>query len=227
MGREIEKAALARGHEIVARIDTAGDWIALDKSIRLADVVVEFSTPATVVENIRRCFDMNLPVVVGTTGWNESRDKVRQWCREENQAIFAASNFSIGVNILFSLTRQLAEAMDRFEGYDISLEEIHHVHKLDSPSGTAISLAEIILERVARKKHLVNHPPENQEELGIISKREDEIPGIHTICCESDADRLIIRHEAKGRKGFSAGAIMAAEWLPGRQGYFEMKDLFQ
>jgi 4-hydroxy-tetrahydrodipicolinate reductase len=225
MGKEIEKAAISRGHEILAKLDTPADWQAHESILNKADAVIEFSTPGSVVENIRRSFDIHLPVVVGTTGWLESEGQVKKWCIDEGQAIFAASNFSIGMNIMYSLTRQLSEIIDGFEDYEISLEEIHHIHKLDAPSGTAIKLAEIILEKVRRKKLWVNHRQTIPEELEILSVRENEIPGIHTISCESDSDRLTIKHEARGRKGFANGALLAAEWLKGRKGFFEMKDL--
>lgn len=225
MGREIEKAAQERGHRVTAIVDTPADWKKYDDTIRQADMVIEFSTPASALENIRTCFDLHLPVVVGTTGWHEHASRVRKWCDEESQSFFTASNFSIGVNILHDLTRQLSGFIDRFEEYSITLEEIHHIHKLDSPSGTAISLAGLILDGVERKKKWVNRKANSTEELEIRSVRQDEITGIHTICCESDSDRLILRHEAKNRRGFAAGALLAAEWLAGRKGYFDMKDL--
>jgi 4-hydroxy-tetrahydrodipicolinate reductase len=225
MGKAIEIAAIARGHQVVARLDTPGDWKAQEDMIRQADMVIEFSTPGSALDNIRRCFDLHLPVVVGTTGWNENVELVKKWCMDENQAIFSASNYSIGVNILYSLTRQLSSMVNRFSDYEISLEEVHHIHKLDSPSGTAIRIAELILGGVERKSHWVNRKQEKQEELEIISVREDEIPGIHTIRCESDCDRLSLKHEAKGRQGFANGALLAAEWMKGKKGYFEMSDL--
>ena len=225
MGREIEKTALARGHQVLARLDIPGDWQAQHSMITRADVVIEFSTPDSVVPNIRRCFDLHLPVVVGTSGWNASAGLVKKWCSDEQQSIFVASNFSIGVNILYSLTRQLARIVNQFDDYEISLEEIHHIHKLDAPSGTAIKLAEIILEDVARKKQWVNSRQASSEELSIISVRENEVPGVHVITCESDADILTLKHEAKGRKGFAIGALLAAEWLKDKTGFYEMKDL--
>jgi len=227
MGREIEKAALSRGHEIIEKLDTPDDWMNRMRIICQADVIMEFSTPGSVLGNIRNCFDLRLPLVVGTTGWHDQADIVREWCRTEKQTIFVASNFSIGVNILYSLTGQLASMLNRFENYNIKLEEIHHVHKLDSPSGTAVNLAQIILNEVERKRLWVNRRQESPDELEIISLREDEIPGIHSITCESDADRLSLKHEAKGRQGFAIGAMLAAEWLIGKQGYFEMKDLLK
>jgi len=225
MGREIEKVALARHHEVLAKLDTPGDWAAQKDLIRQGDVVFDFSIPGSALDNIRNCFDLNLPMVVGTTGWHENAGQVKKWCRDENQAIFTASNFSIGVNIMYIMTEKLARIMNHLDDYNIYLEEIHHVHKLDAPSGTAIRLAEIILGNVERKKHWVNRPQAGPEELQILSVREDEIPGIHKISCESDTDKLTLKHIAKGRKGFAVGAVLAAEWMEGKKGFFEMKDL--
>ncbi|MCU0370098.1 MAG: 4-hydroxy-tetrahydrodipicolinate reductase [Bacteroidales bacterium] len=225
MGREIEKAALARGHEITARLDTPEDWQVDLNQLNSADVVIEFSTPASVLENIKKCFSLNLPVVVGTTGWHEHENMVKEWCIMENQSVFAASNFSIGMNILFSLTRQLSVMINRFDDYEVQLEEVHHIHKLDAPSGTAIKLAEIILAGLDRKQNWVNRLQASPGELQILSVRENEIPGIHKITCESDSEILSLVHEAKGRKGLAAGALLAAEWLAGKKGYFGMKDM--
>jgi 4-hydroxy-tetrahydrodipicolinate reductase len=227
MGKEIEKAALARGHQIVAKLETADDWSLQKKLIRQADMVIDFSMPGSALNNIRNCFDLRLPVVVGTTGWLEGEGVARKWCREEDQAIFVASNFSIGVNILYNLTEQLAKIMDRLDSYEIYLEEIHHIHKLDAPSGTAIKLAEIILSNVERKKKWVNRMQARPEELQILSVREGEIPGIHKISCESDSDKLTLKHIAKGRKGFAIGAMLAAEWMQGKKGFFGMEDLLR
>jgi 4-hydroxy-tetrahydrodipicolinate reductase len=227
MGREIETAALARGHEIAAKIDLPEDWDMQSALIKACDIVIDFSTPASVVSNIRHCFDFRRPLVVGTTGWNDSTGLVKKWCLDEKQALFTASNFSIGVNILYSLTGHLSKIINKIEDYDISLEEIHHIHKLDSPSGTAIRLAEIILEEIERKQQWVNHVTNLPEELQVTSVREGEIPGIHSVTCESATDKLILRHEAKGRKGFAIGALLAAEWLHGKTGFYGMKDMLQ
>jgi 4-hydroxy-tetrahydrodipicolinate reductase len=227
MGKEIEKAALARGHEVLAKLDTPDDWSAQKKLISKTDIVFDFSTPDSALTNIRRCFDLNLPLVIGTTGWHESAGLVKKWCSDEQQAIFFASNFSIGVNILYNLTGHLSKIMNQLDDYEIYLEEIHHIHKLDAPSGTAINLAEIILENIDRKNKWVNRPQASPEELQILSVREHEIPGIHEITCESDSDKLTIKHIAKGRKGFAIGALLAAEWMAGKKGFFGMKDLLQ
>ena len=225
MGKEIEEAALARGYQVLAKIDTPEDWQAQKRQIIQADVVIEFSTPDSAPGNIRRCFDLHLPVVVGTTGWYKSEGLVKEWCKNEQQSIFVASNFSIGVNILYSLTGHLTKFINQLDDYEIYLEEIHHIHKLDAPSGTAIKLAEIILDGLDRKKNWVNRHQVNPEELQILSVREDEIAGIHKISCESDSDKVTIKHIAKGRKGFANGALLAADWLIGKKGYFEMRDM--
>ena len=225
MGKEIEEAALTRGYQVMAKLDTTEDWQAQKKQIIQADVVLEFSTPDSVLGNIRKCFDQHLPVVVGTTGWYKSESLVKEWCNNEQQSIFVASNFSIGVNILYSLTGHLTKFINQLDDYEIYLEEIHHIHKLDAPSGTAIKLAEIILDGLDRKKNWVNRHQVNPEELQILSVREDEIAGIHKISCESDSDKITIKHIAKGRKGFANGALLAADWLIGKKGYFEMRDM--
>jgi len=227
MGKEIEKIALERHHQVIEKLETPDDWMNKTSQISQADVIIEFSTPGSVIGNIRNCFDLHLPVVVGTTGWNDHREQVKEWCLGEKQALFTASNFSIGVNILFGLVRQLSVALDHFDDYDISLEEIHHIHKLDSPSGTAISLAEIILRNMKRKERWVNRKQQSPADLEIISKREGEVAGIHRVVCESGADRLSLIHEAKSRRGFAVGAVLAAEWLPGRQGFFGMEDMLR
>jgi 4-hydroxy-tetrahydrodipicolinate reductase len=227
MGMEIERAALNRGHEVMAKLDVASDWQKNMSLVKRSDVAIDFSTPGSVVDNIRRCFDLHLPVVVGTTGWNEKIETVKKWCTDENQSLFFASNFSIGINVLNSLTGHLAEIIDQFENYEVAIEEIHHIHKLDAPSGTAIKLAEIILAGIYRKKQWVNHSQAHPEELQVLSVREGEIPGIHTITCESDFDKLVLRHEAKGRQGFAIGALLAAEWLKGKAGFFGMNDLLR
>jgi len=225
MGRAIGQAAVERQHEIVARLDAAEDWATLESLKDKPDMVMEFSTPMTAVENIRRAFDLSLPIVVGTTGWHEQEETVRKWCLDDKQAMFTASNFSIGVNILFELTKKLSGLLERFDDFDISIEEIHHIQKLDQPSGTAVKLAEIILKGLKRKEKWVNQVAKAPEELEIISKRVSDVFGIHTIRCASESDFLTLTHEARSRQGFVNGALLAAEWLKGKTGYFGMNDL--
>jgi 4-hydroxy-tetrahydrodipicolinate reductase len=225
MGNEVELIALARGHRITFKLDNEKDWEAFTIRHPECDVVIDFSLPGTAVSNIRNCFNLALPVVMGTTGWYAELDKVKKWCTDESAAIMVASNFSLGVNLLFELTRKLAIYLDGIEDYDISIEEIHHQHKIDSPSGTAIKLAEIVLDQLGRKKKWINQASAEPDVLPVISHREGEVTGTHIITCESQADILELKHTAKNRKGFALGAVMAAEWIIGKKGYFEMKDL--
>lgn len=225
MGKVVEQLALARGHEITARIDLPADWNALSTELAAGCTVIDFSIPSAAVANIRRCFDLHLPVVIGTTGWNEHLSGVKDWVKNENQTLFFASNFSIGVNIIFEVAKALAGLLDKFPGYEVSIDETHHIHKLDAPSGTAITLGEIILSELKSKQKWVKGEATGPDELGIISHRIDEVPGTHSIICESVADKIILTHEAKNRNGLATGAILAAEWLQGRKGFFTMRDM--
>ena len=225
MGHAVETAALTKGHQIIGRLDNEASWADLATPLPQGTVVIDFSTPDSAVSNIRRAFDLRLPIIVGTTGWYGQLPVVKKWCLDEGQSLLYGTNFSIGMNIFFELNRSLAGYLDRFEAYDISLEEIHHIHKLDSPSGTAIRLAEDILKNSRRKKSWKNSPASSPAELGIISRREGEEPGTHIVRCESDDDRIELTHQAKGRTGFASGAILAGEWLLHKKGFFEMKDL--
>ena len=212
MGKAVEALALERGHSVGVTIDDEDDWMGKIESLRECDVAVEFSTPATVVGNIMRCFDMGMPVVVGTTGWYDQLESVVHDCQQREQALFVASNFSIGMNIMFELNRRLAQLMDGREEYAASITETHHVHKLDAPSGTAISLANDMKEELGRT-------------VPITSIREGEVPGIHEVVYGSDIDTLTLRHSAKSRKGLALGAVLAAEFLEGKKGYYTMRDM--
>lgn len=225
MGQEIEKLAQRRGHEIVAIFDSLDDWDNDETSLAEADVAIDFSTPVSVLENIYHCFDASVPVVVGTTGWLDDLDKVRQDCATRGQTIFFAPNYSIGVNLFFELNRRLASLMSIWDNYAISIEETHHIHKQDAPSGTAIVLANDIIRITERKEKWVREKEEDPAELGIKSFRTENVPGTHIVRYESDDDSIEIIHTAKNRRGFAAGALMAAEWLAGKKGFFEMKDL--
>jgi 4-hydroxy-tetrahydrodipicolinate reductase len=225
MGQEIEKLAIKRGHEIVLILNHIEDWESEGHRLNEADVAIDFSTPDSIVDNIYHCFDAGLPIVTGTTGWHEENEKIQQDCAERNQTLFYSPNFSVGVNLFFELNRYLANLMSRWGEYEISIEETHHIHKQDAPSGTAIVLANDIIRNSERKEKWVNEPVENPEELSIKSYRTENVPGTHQVKYESDDDSISIIHSAKSRKGFALGAIMAAEWLPGKKGYFEMKDL--
>ena len=212
MGKAVEALALERGHSVGVTIDDEDDWMRKIESLRECDVAVEFSTPATVVGNIMRCFDMGMPVVVGTTGWYDQLESVVHDCQQRDQALFVASNFSIGMNIMFELNRRLAQLMEGREEYAASITETHHVHKLDAPSGTAISLANDMKEELGRT-------------VPITSIREGEVPGIHEVVYDSDIDTLTLRHSAKSRKGLALGAVLAAEFLEGKKGYYTMRDM--
>ncbi|MCL2414936.1 MAG: 4-hydroxy-tetrahydrodipicolinate reductase [Bacteroidales bacterium] len=211
MGKIIEKTASQNDHEIVAKIDHEDDWKVLESQVKQADVAIEFSTPQTAVKNIIRCFEFNIPIVVGTTGWDEQKNEILSYAEQHQKTLFYASNFSIGVNLFFELNKQLAQMMKNYTDYKVGMEEIHHLQKLDKPSGTAISLAK-------------NLPLEISE---IKSFREKDVFGIHTVSYESNDDIIEIKHEAKGREGFAKGAVFAAEWLIGKTGIFTMSDILK
>ncbi len=227
MGQEIEKLAVKKGHSIVLKLDSLEDWENEGARIAEADVAIDFSTPVSIIENIYHCFDANVPIVVGTTGWLDDLDKVRQDCHERNQSLFFSPNYSIGVNLFFDLNRYLAQLMAKWEDYTISIEETHHIHKQDAPSGTAIVLANDIIRHSERKEKWVKEAVENPEELGIKSYRTDNVPGTHVVRYESEEDCIEIIHTAKNRRGFALGAIMAAEWIDGKKGFFDMKNLLE
>jgi 4-hydroxy-tetrahydrodipicolinate reductase len=225
MGQEIERIAVLRKHEVNLIIDSIEDWEKEGSRLGQLDVAIEFSQPDTVLDNIYHCFDANIPVVVGTTGWYEDVEQVRKDCLDRGQSIFYSPNFSIGVNLFFELNRKLALLMSKWTDYEISIEETHHIHKQDAPSGTAIVLANDIIRITERKEKWVNEMPESPEELGIQSFRTENVPGTHKVKYESDVDSIEIIHTAKNRRGFAIGTLLAAEWLLGKKGIYEMKDL--
>ncbi len=225
MGMEIEKIALRRHHVITLTIDSPEQWIEKGKFLNQADVAIDFSTPKVVVENIYRCFDAGIPVVVGTTGWYEYLDVIKRDCLSGNKTFFYATNFSIGVNLFFDLNRHLAKLMSKYPEYEISIQETHHIHKQDAPSATAIVLANDIIHNMERKEKWVQDIPVSPGEIEIKSRRTDNVPGTHIIRYECGNDLIEISHTAKNRIGFAEGAIRAAEWIQGQKGYFEMKDL--
>lgn len=224
MGREIEKAALERGHTIVLKINTGNTQTITNADLQQADVGIEFSTPHTVVSNIYRCLEASLPVVVGTTGWYQQFEEIMEASALKNGTIFHATNFSLGVNLFFRLNSTLAKLMNQYPEYEVSMEEIHHVHKLDKPSGTAITLAEQIISQVDRKKQwsLNSKSPDT---IHIKDIREGEVPGTHIIKYSSGIDDIEIMHKAHSRKGFALGAVIAAEYIYGKKGIFTMNDL--
>lgn len=233
MGHEIEKLALEKGHEIVIKLDHMNmdsfDWDELTK----ADVAIEFTQPEAAVDNIIKCFNADVPVVCGTTGWLSRYEEVENICRKENRGFFYASNYSLGVNLFFELNRKLAEMMRPYNQFDLKVTEIHHTQKLDSPSGTAISIAQDLLKKTGNRKEWVNQlvaaPSDikkvEKDQLLIVSLREEGVPGTHTVEYTSDVDSIEITHTAFSRKGFAAGALMAAEWMSGKKGVYSMKDL--
>jgi 4-hydroxy-tetrahydrodipicolinate reductase len=225
MGRAVEKAAMEKGHHILARIDAEKDWKEQAGEIQRADVVIEFSTPSTVVANVLRCFDMNLPVVTGTTAWEKDFPEVKSTCLTQGKSLFVASNFSVGVNIFFHLNRKLANMMNAFGQYDPTIEEIHHVKKLDRPSGTAKQLADDLVKGLDNKTKWSLGENGGEGEIPVISHRLEDVPGTHIIRYESPEDTIEIKHTAKSRAGFARGAVKAAEWLIGKKGVFTMDDL--
>ena len=227
MGREIEKILLQRNHSIDIIIDKENISEFDSFEFRSAEVAIEFTGPQSAAANILKCFDANIPVVTGSTGWHHQLEYISVICLEKKQSLFYASNFSPGVNILFEVNRHLSEIMNHFSDYNVVIEEIHHVHKLDSPSGTAITLANDIVMNLERKNGWVNNLPVKDNEVFIRSVRENEITGEHTIKYDSSVDCIEIKHSAKSRKGFALGAVMAAEFLAGKKGIYTMKDLLK
>lgn len=219
MGKMLERIGLERGHSIVAKVDIDTESIEFDKM----DVAIDFSTPDAAFANIKACIDHGIPVISGTTGWLKNFQAARSYCEKNKGAFIYASNFSLGVNLFFELNAQLAKMMAKLNEYTISLEEIHHTQKLDAPSGTAISLAEGIIENSNYTAWKLNKAGEN--EIPITSKRIGETPGTHTVKYTSEVDSIKIEHTANNREGFALGAIIAAEWLVGKQGVFSMKDV--
>ena len=226
MGKTIEQIALSRGHEIVSIIDINNPDDFESAAFKSADVAIEFTTPATAFDNYMKCFAANVPVVSGTTGWTARMGEIKEMCEKEDKTFFYASNFSIGVNIFFALNKYLAKVMNNFPSYDVRMTEVHHIHKLDAPSGTAITLAEGILENIDRKDRWTLETAEKATDLPIHAIREGEVPGIHEIIYESDVDTISIKHDAKSRAGFALGAVVAAEFTAGKKGFLGMSDLF-
>ncbi len=225
MGHEIEKMAVGRGHTIDLVIDINNPNDLNPESLGKVDVVIEFTTPASVTDNLKKCFEAGVPVVTGTTGWYEELPLITELCNQNHQTLFYASNFSIGVNIVFAVNEFLAKLMDGFEQYEVMIDETHHTQKLDAPSGTAISLAGQILGSLERKQKWSLDAVHSESEILIRAHREGDIKGIHEIRYESDVDIITLSHEAKSRKGFAFGAVLAAEFIPGKKGVFTMRDL--
>ena len=227
MGHAIEEIAVERGHTIVSIIDVDNQNDFDSPQFLSADVAIEFSQPQSAFANYLKCFERNIPVVAGTTGWLARWDEIKNLCEKGNCTFFYASNYSIGVNIFFAINKYLSKIMNDFPSYNVSMEEIHHIHKLDSPSGTGITLAGQIIENITRKKQWKEGLKGTDEDLMINSIREREVPGIHEIIYESDVDVINIRHSAKSRKGFAFGAVLAAEFVKGKKGFLSMNDMLK
>jgi 4-hydroxy-tetrahydrodipicolinate reductase len=230
MGQVIERIALERGHEIVLKKDENNTFDGLSN----ADVAIDFSVPTAAVSNISNCFQANVPVISGTTGWLENYDEVAALCNEKNGAFISSSNFSLGVNIFFEVNEYLAKIMSKFDSYKVSMEEIHHTQKLDAPSGTAISLAKGIIENSSYNNWTLEKPEADHtsdsklaKQIHIEAKRIGTVPGTHTVTYNSSVDAIEIKHTAHNREGFALGAVIAAEWIVGKQGIFTMKDVLE
>ena len=227
MGKTIEQIALNRGHQIVSIVDINNPEEFQSANFKSADVAIEFTTPATAFDNYMKSFAAGVPVVSGTTGWLDRIGEIKEKCEKEGKTFFYASNFSIGVNIFFALNKYLAKIMNNFPSYNISMTETHHIHKLDAPSGTAITLAEGIIENVDRKDRWTLETAEQPTDLPIHAIREGEVPGIHEVTYESDVDYNSIKHDAKSRAGFALGAVVAAEFTAGKKGFLGMDDMLK
>lgn len=225
MGHAIEEIAVTRGHEIVLKINDENLEDLTKENIRKAEVAIEFTNPDSAVENILFCLKEKVAVVCGTTGWLENRKSVEDRCKELNGSFLYASNFSVGVNIFFELNKKLAALLKPHPAYNVAIEEIHHTHKKDAPSGTAITLAEQIIGVSDKKEKWINEESKNENELSIISKRIDEVPGTHSVKYTSSIDDIEIIHTAHNRKGFAEGAVLAAEFIVDKKGVFAMKDV--
>jgi 4-hydroxy-tetrahydrodipicolinate reductase len=225
MGKAIESVAMAQGHEIILRIDASNPegWQAPE--MKQAEVAIEFTAPESAPHHLVKCFELGVPVVCGTTGWLNQWEDVVSRCRALGGSFLYASNFSVGVNLFFELNKQLARLMAPHDEYKLSLEEIHHTEKKDAPSGTAITLAEQLIANNSAKKNWVNQPTTHPDELEIISKRIDKVPGTHKIVYQSDIDSIEITHTAHNRIGFAIGAVMAAKFLKGKTGIYTMQDV--
>ncbi|MDR5589872.1 4-hydroxy-tetrahydrodipicolinate reductase [Christiangramia sp. SM2212] len=222
MGKTIEEIAENRGHKIVLKV--SDDIENHDLKELDIDVAIDFSIPKAAFKNITTCFKNNIPVVSGTTGWLEDYEKARGICEKENSAFIYASNFSLGVNVFFELNKKLAGMMQGLDDYSVNIEEIHHLQKLDAPSGTAITLAQQIIEENSKLKGWQLEDADD-DEIPINAKREENVPGTHTVTYDSEVDKIEIIHTAKSRQGFALGAVVAAEYLQGKTGIFTMKDV--
>ena len=225
MGKAIEEIAVAKGHEILLKLDISNSEDFTTENLSKCDVAIEFTSPHSAVNNLKKCFAAGLPVVCGSTGWLAQWDEIASDCTAKNASMVYASNYSIGVNLFFELNTYLAKLMNKYTNYDVMLDEIHHTQKRDAPSGTAITLAEQVIANITRKKQWVNHLSNNTDELEIISERIDPAPGTHKIKYHSPIDDIEIIHTAHNRQGFAGGAVLAAEFVVGKKGIYSMKQV--
>ncbi len=225
MGKAIESIALSKGHEIVLKIDIQNNQDFTEAALQKADVAIEFTGPHSAFENVKKCIAWGVPVVSGSTGWLDQWAEIKDLCAEKNGTLIYSSNYSIGVNLFFELNKQLAQLMESYNSYDVSMTEVHHTEKKDAPSGTAISLAEQILTNLGRKNKWVNAASGNSNELDIQSERIDPAPGTHMVKYSSEVDDIEIIHTAHTRIGFASGAVLAAEFAFEKKGIFTMKDV--
>ncbi len=225
MGKAIETIALEKGHQIVLKIDIDNAADFNQENISKADVAIEFTGPHSAFENVMKCLELGIPVVCGSTGWLDKFETATNYCQEKKGALLYASNYSIGVNLFFEINKYVAQLMSTHKVYNVVMEEIHHTQKKDAPSGTAITLAEQVLAAIQQKKQWVNEASNHPEDLSIISKRIDPAPGTHTIKYTSAVDDIEIIHTAHNRVGFAGGAVLAAEFIHGKQGIFSMKEV--
>jgi len=227
MGKEIERIAIDRGHQIVSKIDIENPDDLISLTNKEVDVAIEFSNPVSAFSNIMKCIEKQIPIVCGTTGWLEKKAEVEKATQSFDSTFFYASNYSIGVNLFFKLNKQLAKLMQPHVGYDIYTNEIHHIEKKDSPSGTAITIAEGIMSQYPNKNKWVNNEIPRADEIAIWSQRESTKPGTHTVKYISKVDQIEVTHEAFSREGFALGAVIAAEWILGKKGVLGMEDMLK
>ena len=233
MGQIIERFAIERGHEIVLKIGSTNLDELTVSNLRKADVAIDFSLPDVAIKNIYTCFEANVPLIVGTTGWYGQLQEIKNECLQGNHTLLYGSNFSIGVNLFFHINEVLAKMMNNYPAYDVQVEEIHHTQKLDAPSGTAMTIAEGIIENLDRKTEWINElsgqgltEVMKKDQLLIASERIENIPGTHTVVYSSEVDEIELKHTANSRAGFALGAVVAAEWLQNKQGFYNITDIF-
>lgn len=225
MGKTIEGLSHREDGEVVLKIGIENLEDFTKVNLEEADVAIEFSRPEVAFENLKKCLEAGLPVVSGTTGWLEKKPEIEAICKANDGAFLYASNFSVGVNIFFAVNQYLAKLMNKHPEYDVEMEEVHHTQKLDAPSGTGITLANQIIENISRKEKWVNEAAFAENEVSLVSKRIDKVPGTHSIFYESPIDTIEIKHTAHSREGFAMGALIAAKWIIGKKGVFSMRDV--